>query len=415
VSADGGLEAADMTGLAATRRRPEAAAPVSPEGLALSIHADLGEVEAVWRGFEPRAIRTPFQSFDWLATWQSQIGALTGVTPAIVIGRDPGSGIIQFIFPMAVEGRGMMRRLTFLGADLCDYNAPLFAAEFAATLTPPAFLRLWSAITRRLRADPRFGFDLYDLRKMPETLGGTRNPLLALRVRLNPSRAYATTLGNEWDAYYAERRSAATRKTERKQAKRLAEQGEVAFLEPPDAGGRAATIDALIAQKRRALARMGADDIFDRPGHLGFYRAIARNPKLTDLVHVSRLDVGQEMGAASVALSHRGTYSLVLSSYHDGSLAQHGPGRAHLHALMRRAIAAKYTVFDFTIGDEPYKRDWCDRELALHDHLAAASVRAAPIAAMIVAARAAKRTIKQTPVLWRAFTRLRAIAGKSRR
>jgi CelD/BcsL family acetyltransferase involved in cellulose biosynthesis len=392
----------------------DAAAPVA-EAISLTVHAELSEVEAAWRAFEARAERTAFQSFDWLAVWQREIGSLTAVTPAIVVGRDATSGALVFIFPMAVEGRGMVRRLTFLGSEHCDYNAPLLAPEFAASLTPPRFLRLWSRITRRLRADPRFRFDLYDLRKMPETVGGARNPLLALPVRLNPSRAYAATLGDDWETYYAARRSAATRKTERKQAKRLAEQGDVVFVEPTDAAARSETIDTLVAQKRRALARMGADDIFDRPGYLAFYRAVAASAKMADLVRVSRLDVGSDMGAASVALSHCGTYSLVLSSYHDGALAQYGPGRAHLHALIRRAIGAKFAVFDFTIGDEPYKRDWCDRELPLHDHLAAASLHAAPIAVAVAMIRAAKRTVKQTPALWHAFTRLRALAGKGRR
>jgi CelD/BcsL family acetyltransferase involved in cellulose biosynthesis len=35
------------------------------------------------------------------------------------------------LLPLAVDG-GLARRLTFLGQDLCDYNAPLLARDFAA-------------------------------------------------------------------------------------------------------------------------------------------------------------------------------------------------------------------------------------------------------------------------------------------
>jgi CelD/BcsL family acetyltransferase involved in cellulose biosynthesis len=384
-----------------------AGTPVATGAVSFSVHADLAAVEAVWRPFQETAERTVFQSFDWLATWQREIGALRGTTPAIVIGRG-ADGAILFILPLAIERRRLVRRLTFLASDLCDYNAPLLSPPFLASQTPESFRRLWAGVRRALRTDLRFRYDLADLQKMPETIGGRPNPFRALPVRTNPSRAYITTLGSEWEAYYAERRSSATRKTERKQGKRLAEQGAVVFVEPKDAAERVATIDTLVAQKRRALARMGADDIFDRPGYVAFYRAIAGSRELSGMVHVDRLDVGSETGAASVTLIERDTCAMVLSSYNDGPIGTHGPGRAHLHALMRRAIDRGLRTFDFTIGDEPYKRDWCDREVTLYDHLAPASLHAMPIVFALSAFRTLKRTVKQTPALWHAFTRLRA-------
>jgi CelD/BcsL family acetyltransferase involved in cellulose biosynthesis len=386
------------------------AASSGTTAVTITVHADLAKVESIWRAFEPTAMRTVFQSFDWLATWQREIGALKGVVPAIAVGRD-GNGAVVCIFPMGIEKRRLMRRLVFLASDLCDYNSPLLAPAFAAGLSDDTFRRLWANVARRLRADPRFRFDLVDLQKMPETVGGRRHPFRALPLRANPSRAYVATLGRDWETYYAEKRSSSTRKTERKQAKRLAEQGDIAFVQPADAAGRIATIDTLVSQKRRALARMGADDFFQRPGVIPFYRAVAANPRLRDLVQISRLDVGTEAAAASVALIDRGTLSLVLSSYHDGALSQFGPGRAHLHALMRAAIDRRLDAFDFTIGDEPYKRDWCDREVTLYDYLAAASLRAYPIVLAIRTFRAAKRRVKQSPALWHAFSRFRAKIG----
>ena len=77
---------------------------------------------------------------------------------------------------------------------------------------------------------------------------------------------------------------------------------------------------------------------------------------------------------------------------------------------MRYAIARQFTRFDFTVGDEPYKRDWADSELALHDHIAAVTARGAAAAAFIAVFRRAKRAIKQSPGLWQAFCQARALA-----
>jgi CelD/BcsL family acetyltransferase involved in cellulose biosynthesis len=95
----------------------------------LSVHEDLSVVEQDWRDFETKADGTVFQSFDWLATWQRHIGTLTGVTPAIVVGRDAGG--ILFMLPLATRAAGFARELAWLGSDLCDYNAPLLAQGFS--------------------------------------------------------------------------------------------------------------------------------------------------------------------------------------------------------------------------------------------------------------------------------------------
>src|SRR5262249_25635873 len=108
----------------------------------------------------------------------------------------------------------------------------------------------------------------------------------------------------------------------------------------------------------------------------------------------------------------RTCYYLVLSSYHDGELAKFGPGRAHLHELLRHAIDRGFRAFDFTVGDEPYKRDWSDTELKLYDYLAAATVRGWLVVAATAAFRRAKRIIKQTPALWRTFSKVRALAHR---
>ncbi len=158
---------------------------------------------------------------------------------------------------------------------------------------------------------------------------------------------------------------------------------------------------------------MGADDLFAPPGRRDFFLAIATDPAMREVVHVSRLDVGATAAAANVGLKFRDCYHLILSSY-DGELSRFGPGRAHLHELLRHAIDGGFPHFDFTVGDEPYKRDWSDTELRLYDHLAAVTLQGALVMATTMAFRWTKRIIKQSPALWRAFSKARALAGLAR-
>ena len=56
--------------------------------------------------------------------------------------------------------------------------------------------------------------------------------MLGLRVTINPSGAYLTHLAGDWETFYAAKRSSATRRRDRTKRKRLAEFGEIRFVNP---------------------------------------------------------------------------------------------------------------------------------------------------------------------------------------
>jgi CelD/BcsL family acetyltransferase involved in cellulose biosynthesis len=377
-------------------------------GLVVDAYTDLAAIEIDWKGFEPRADGTVFQTFDWLATWQRHIGSQRRIVPAIVLGRDADRAIL-FLLPLGIETRGFLRRLTWLGSDLCDYNAPLLAPGFAENGPSARFGSLWQDIVAMLRT--RLRFDFVDLQKMPASIGARQNPFLDLQVLAHPSHAHVATLGRDWEAFYAAKRSASTRKRERRQRKQLEQFGNVRMVEVRDPPEVIRALDTLMAQKSRALAQMGAEDLFSRPGYRAFFHAVATHPAMRDVVQVTRLDVGSSPAALSVGLACRDCYSLVLSSYRDGEISRFGPGRAHLNELLRHAIERGFRLFDFTIGDEPYKRDWSDIELRIYDYLAPVTIKGSVAAAAATGFRRTKRLIKRTPILWRAFSKLRSLLG----
>jgi len=395
--------------LAATRPRADEKAAPARALLDLAVHETLAAVEGEWRAFERTADCTVFQTFEWLDAWQRHVGLRNDVRPAIVVGRASDGGVL-FILPLATRPMPFGRELVFLGTELCDYNGPLLAAGFTAAV--PDVAALWRRIGAALNDHRRLRYDVVHLEKMSATIGGQPNPLLALGVTDNPSGAYATALGDTWDAFYAAKRSSSTRSRDRGKRKKLAEHGAVAFVEPQAADDVLATIDALVDQKSRSFARMGVSNIFARPGYLDFYRALFTDPKSHGLTHLSRLDCGAQPVAVNLGLTFRGTYYHLQASHTDGDASRFGPGAAHLHDLLRNAIERGFTTYDFTIGDEPYKRDWCDGVIPLYDHYAAASARGALLCAPLAAKARLKRLIKQNPALWDAFRHIRSLAGR---
>ncbi|HEY1474857.1 MAG TPA: GNAT family N-acetyltransferase [Pseudolabrys sp.] len=394
----------------AAERLKAPSSATAPGGIRLAVYEDLSAIEEDWRAFEPHADCTVFQSFDWLATWQRHIGACDGVRPAIVVGRD-AAGSIMFLLPLSVCTAGLARELAWLGSELCDYNAPLLAMNFSERFDRARFLSVWTEIIKLVQANPRLHHDTIILTKMPEMVGAQANPMRYLGGAINPSGAYLTHLTGDWDTFYTAKRSSATRRRDRTKRKKLSEIGEVRYVNPAAGPETLRTLETLMEQKAQAFAHMGVANLFAKPGHADFYRALAGDPATRHLVHVSRLDVGKIPAAVNLGLTYRDCYYHLLASYDEGDVSRFGPGAAHLHELMREAIGRGLRIFDFTIGDERYKRDWCDTELKLYDYIAAATWRGMLVAGPLIAAKRVKRWIKQTPLVWNAFGAARAFVG----
>ena len=400
---------AETVRLARARDKP-AAAVGEPQ---IVIHEDLAAAEKTWRAFEEAADGSVFQTFAWQSACQRHIGERLGFRPAIVVVQD-ARGTTLALFALSIRATGIVRELAWLGSDLCDYNGPLLAPGFSERFDRDRFLALWREIACALQVRPRLHYDLVKLTKMPERIGAQFNPMRHLAVTANPSGAYQTHLTDDWESFYTAKRSSATRRRDRTKRKRLSDLGAVQFVMPDGDATVLDALDTLMAQKARSFARMGVGNMFALPGRSDFYRALATEPGTKPLVHVSRLDVGATPAALNLGLVHKGCYYHLLASYDDGAVSRFGPGAAHLHDLMQYAITRKCSVFDFTIGDEGYKRDWADTVITLYDHIEAATWRGVLVATPVVGWQRLKRWIKQTPVLWSVAGKVRALIGSLR-
>jgi CelD/BcsL family acetyltransferase involved in cellulose biosynthesis len=380
-------------------------------GARIAVYSDLAFIEAAWRNFERRAVSTAFQNFDYLSAWQRHIGKRGGVTPAIVVVETGDT--IHAIFPLAIDGPGLLRRLTWLGQDLCDYLAPLLTQEFAR-IDHTRFRALWREIELLLQSDRRFRHDWADLRKMPARIAENANPPSALPAIPHPSPGHVATLAGDWNGYYCEHRTAKARKQDRSKLSRLAEIGDVTLHEPSQPDEAVRILETLFAQKADALQRKGIADFFERPGHREFFLDLAGNPRLRDIVHVSALAVGPALAAINLGMEYKGRYSLFLVSY-DRTFARLSPGVIHLNKLLERAIVRGLNEFDFLVGEQRLKLEWADREIELYDHIAASTFRGVFPALLARLFTRAKRVVKQTPWLWSAFRQLRTAAASLRR
>jgi CelD/BcsL family acetyltransferase involved in cellulose biosynthesis len=77
------------------------------------------------------------------------------------------------------------------------------------------------------------------------------------------------------------------------------------------------------------------------------------------------------------------------------------PGSLLTRKLLEWACGTELRVFDFGVGDEPYKDRWCDSTLPLWDHLAPVTLSGRAYVAQMSAMRSAKRIVDSSPALSR--------------
>jgi len=229
-----------------------------------------------------------------------------------------------------------------------------------------------------MQCEPLLRHDWIEFEKMPETVGAQANPFVHLRVTPNRNSAHLAHLGRDWEKFYRAKRSSATRRRDRSKLRHMAQFGDVRFLTATDCADARRTLEILMEQKGRALARKGVADIFAPPGHREFFLDLASDPKTSHLVHISRIEIGDVCAAANFGIVFGDRYYHVLASYVDSEVAHYGPGALHLRELLAYAIKHGLKCFDFTIGDEQYKLDWCDTVLKLYDYTATTKWRGLP-------------------------------------
>lgn len=386
---------------AGTRSVDAASSSRAGLGIDIDIVSDLASVEALWRTFQQNASCTPFQTFEWLSAWQRTIGSATAVEPAVVTLHRHGR--IAAIIPLAFQGQSFVRQVTFLGNALCDYNAPLLAPGFDNLLPPRLFLAAWDEIKRRLRKQHRYNLLLLD--KQPEWIAGQGNPFLALPTFRNASGAHSMALGTDWDTFYAAKRSSNTRRNDKAKRRKMEAYGAVSFVNAPDATSACRTLETLIAQKTNWFGSRGIPVLFREPGVSRFFQELIDTAP--NLVHISEVKIGDACAAANLGLRFKGTYFHILASHGDGPAARFGPGALHLRELIQFAIQGGCHMFDFTIGDEPYKFEWADKKTSLFDHVSGSGITGSLLMTGLATKSAAKRAIKNTPILWTAASQVR--------
>ncbi len=373
----------------------------------LAVVTDPAGLERPWRALESAAVGHAFQHYDFITGWLDTVGRARDAAPLIVAAR-AADGALAALLPLAVTRCLGRRVIVWAGGESADYGSGLFAPDFLSRLAEGDHASIFRrAVVEALRPHA----DLLHLDRQPETLAGQPNPMIGARPIRNSDSSHQTELGATWDTYYRGKRNSHSRRTDRSKRRRLDILGTVRAFDATSAADIDRVMDALVDQKQRQMRRVGMGDLFARGGVTDFYREIAHRPFPHGPSHMAALEIDGRIVAANWGLVRRSRYYYVMHSYDEESAAAHySPGRHLMYHLMQWSIDHDITTFDFTIGDETFKRQWCERTIDLYDDVEPLGPAGLDIALALKAAKPLKRFIKSQASLHGLARRLRRTA-----
>lgn len=334
------------------------------EHLEIKVFTSFDDAKTAWKQFESEADFYAFQNFTWQKRWFDHIGQTEGASPCITaVWQKTDSGLQPLmLLPLAIYRSGPLRLLKFMGGEVTDYFAPLVVKNKLPTNTN-WFTSLWPQIKQAL---PRY--DAARLIKLPDAIEQAENPFLQLKY-IPYAESHSAALQPDWDEYYTRQIKKKIRADSRRQRKRLAELGEVRFVIAEDDETYTQITEAMICHKRRRYAETGVTDLLARDSYRDFYLDTQDALGSEAIIHACALYVGDEIVATHWGAILGNRYYFLMPTYAGGDWKRYSVGRVLLEELMQWCFAQELDVFDFSLGGEQYKKEWCDQMMPLYEVL----------------------------------------------
>jgi CelD/BcsL family acetyltransferase involved in cellulose biosynthesis len=341
---------------------------------------------AAYRSLHQRSNATVFQSPRWLDALHRDLAPAFGAEPVTVTVRDQ-NGWLMLVLPLMRRRQRGVTTLEFADLGPCDYNAAVYDPDEVPLLDADATLpqRIAAALPR------------HDVLALGKLTGD--DPLLdrlfadTWRAPMRQS-AYPTQLSPDWKTWRAAKVDNSLRRELDTKRRKLARTGDAQFVELRDPDAIGSAFEALRRYRAARFKAIGAPDVLDHEAMLAFYRRMAIDGAREGFARTQGLYLSGEPIAVQFGLVRNGVYSMLLIG---PDIARHGrlsPGLLAIDDAMRASFEAGDRVYDFTIGDHPYKLQFGAEAVPLYEWHRAGSVLGHAALLAITLEREAKRVLR---------------------
>jgi CelD/BcsL family acetyltransferase involved in cellulose biosynthesis len=358
---------------------------------------------AAYRDLAANGIHGPAQDPLWVEQW----AASTKADCFVVAVEQAGKPALALALEVAKSGPFRIAR--FMGGSHANGNFPVADPTFLKSGKFNAEAPL--AAVRTMRPD----VDALVLSRLLPELDGTPNPLLALPHVQSPNIALAADLAGGFEGLLSRVSGKRKRKKHRWAMRKFETAGGLRRIDAQTADDASRLLNAYFAMKDSRFRKMGITDVFGDAEVRNFFRSLFSNAleKTPRPFVLHALEVGGKLRAVTGSSVSGKRMICEFAGISDDELAHASPGDYLFFENIEQACRDGFEVYDFSVGDEPYKRLWCQLETRQFDVVAPLTVKGQLLAQRLRLEAKVKAYVKNNPTIWRLTKMLRKnAAGK---
>ncbi|MGL4488397.1 MAG: GNAT family N-acetyltransferase [Rhizobiaceae bacterium] len=363
----------------------------------------LTDILPEWNARRNQLTGSMTQRIEWVSQWQSHVNA----DCVCIVARSGES--LELILTLEVIKQGRLKIAIFPGGSHANENFPCLSRTFQVNGQKPDVRHLKSIIKQK-----RPDIDAVYLHRQVELHDGLSNPILLKEQSVQTDIALSFLLNPDFQVVLDAKDGSKKQKKNRRASRQLDERGGWSYEIITSSSEAEKALNRFFVLKAKRLAAKGIPNVFASQEVQTFFKALFMRSIEQGTgefeVHVLKLN------GAIVAVTGNsfwgGVFNVEFTAVDDTD-----PTLSHgdflYFQMISNACARGIKTFSFGVGDEQFKRSWCDIETAQYNTALPITLKGQLASRIESAKTSAKRMVKSNKRLYQFLKNLRKQTKKS--
>ena len=345
-------------------------------------------------GLSDDLVSTGYQSKAFLRAWLSQENA----NPYFLIFAKAGRGIV--LLPLELQQNGVA---TYCGGTHANGNFPVGKIEDIQALGDISK----DDFANCIKTLPELPSAIF-LERQHASFEGIKNPFAFEMSADSPNIALSLSLDGGFSKVLEQHNGKRKRKRQRSQMRKLEAMGQVEIVQQVPKEQVRQVLNSFFEMKAERFEAQGICDVFQEAHVREMFAQMflescdSKNPK--HVLKAIKLD-GRVISVIGCTM-HRDRITVEFGTF-DNKYAAGGPGDTLFYNAIENACEIGVKIFDFGIGDELYKRSWCEIETWHRDTIIGITPVGKVKSALKIARSKLVRDLKANQFAWTTIKKIR--------
>ena len=319
------------------------------------------ELENIWNDFEKNSNNFCFQNFYWLKNWYFSLNE--NKKPDIYNVLIYKENKLIMILPLCVTSKNRTKYLMWQGGERSDYMTCLLAKDFF--LEKKIFILIWNEVLKEIK-----NYDIIYFYRQPNKINDLDNPFVNYLPNKIDNTASSIILEENFNLFLKKNLKKKFIYDTERRIRNVKKIGDLEFkiYQNYTDDQINSKVKELLDYKIKRLKKQKLKNPFNDEA-IKFYENFDNKYFENGSLHYSTLSINEKNISFHWGIVHKKIFYHLIPCVSDEEFFKYSPGRIHTLELVKWSINNKLKKFDFTIGDENYKKDWINQKELLFSYM----------------------------------------------